>query len=79
MKRFNEFVNEKTQLQIGTEVESEHEDIYDYLQKYFKDKDVEMPISKEEFFMRIAKDHLKELPDYYTRLVNMEKEAEGKN
>jgi len=27
---------------------------------------------------KIAKDHLKEFPDYYTRLLKMEKEAEGK-
>ncbi len=26
----------------------------------------------------IAKDHLDEIPDYYTRLVKMEKEAENK-
>ena len=28
-----------------------------------------------EFAKRIAKDHLDEIPDYYTRLVKMEKEA----
>lgn len=32
-----------------------------------------MPFSKEEFYERIAKAHLKELPDYYYRLKIMEK------
>jgi len=28
---------------------------------------------------KIAKDHLDEIPDYYTRLIKMEKEAEVKH
>lgn len=77
MKKFNEFITEKTQLQIGIEVEKEHEDIYDFFQKYLKEKDIEMPMTKEDFFTRIAKDHLEEITDYYTRLLRMEDEAKN--
>jgi len=76
MKKFTDKINESKQdfepkeLEMGTKIESEHNDVYEYLQDHFKD----MPLTKEDFYQRIAKAHLKELPDYYTRLKIMEKE-----
>ena len=76
MKKFTDKINESKQefnpkeLEMGIDIESEHNDVYEYLQDHFKD----MPISKKEFYERIAKAHLRELPDYYSRLKVMEKE-----
>lgn len=49
---------------------------------YYDPKELEMGIEVEkehtddpEIAKKIAIDHLKELPDYYTRLVKMEKEG----
>jgi len=76
MRTFTEKINEtiepfdKKELEMGIKVESEHNDVYEYLQDHFKD----MPLTKTEFYERIAKAHLKEIPDYYSRLKIMEKE-----
>jgi len=54
-----------SELDMGREVELEHKSTIEYLKKNPNtpvDKAVEM----------IARDHLKELPDYYTRLKKME-------
>lgn len=53
------------QLQMGIRVEHEH--VPDGV-----DEDLGNEMAK-----RIALDHLAECPDYYTRLVKMEKECEG--
>lgn len=62
----------ESQLEMGINVEKEHEDVYDYFSKYLKKHGVKMPLSREKFFEMIAKAHIKELPDYYTRLKKME-------
>ena len=67
------------QLKMGVKVESEHGDIYEQLEKWMDKTYKEyasMPWSKEEFYTKIAKAHLREIPDYYTRLGKMEKEAD---
>lgn len=66
------------QLEMGIDVEEEHENVYDMLQRKLKEQGVEMPIDKEKFYELIAKDHLKELPDYYTKLKEMEKDPREK-
>lgn len=71
IKRFNE--SEDTQLEMGIKIESEHNDVYEFMEKYLKDNDLDMPISKREFYEKIAKAHLREMPDYYTKLAKMEK------
>jgi len=50
------------------------------------EKQIEMGIkveyehtTNEDIARRIALDHLAEIPDYYTRLLKMEKEAKGEN
>jgi hypothetical protein len=78
------------ELELGIKIESEHGDVYDELKnwakKTFQDESVEvmlddkgdpiMPWTEKEFYEKIAKAHLKEIPDYYTRLNKMEKDAE---
>lgn len=34
-----------------------------------------MPFGKKEFYQKIAESHLREIPDYYTRLNKMEKNS----
>lgn len=63
-----------TQLEMGISIESEHGDVYDYIDNYLESFNVPMPCSKEEFYKKIAEAHLREMPDYYTRLSNMESE-----
>lgn len=50
------------QLKMGMKVEREHSDV------------APKGAGAEEFYKKIALAHLKELPDYYTRLAKMEKE-----
>lgn len=72
MKKFS--IVEKTELQMGIEVQSEHEDVYNELKDLLDKSGIKMPWTREEFFKKIAKDHLKEIEDYYTRLKEMESE-----
>jgi len=58
------------ELEMGRKVEMEHKGTIDFLRKNPNaplDKVVEM----------IARDHLKELPDYYPRLKKMEEEGKA--
>lgn len=64
--------SEESELEMGKKVEEEHQDVYDYMVKFLKDHDLKMPLSREKFFTMIAEAHLKELPDYYTKLKKME-------
>lgn len=51
--------------------------IYEELDKWLKKTYQEyysIPWSKKEFYEKIAKAHLREIPDYYDRLEKMEKE-----
>jgi len=61
------------QLKRGIEVEKEHEDLYKYIKATYPD----FKMSLDEFAEWIAKAHLRELKDYYTRLDKMEAEGEA--
>lgn len=62
------------QLKQGIKVEHEHGALYDAMERALKAKGGKMPIDREAFFHGIAKAHVKEMPDYYTRLEKMERE-----
>jgi sulfur relay (sulfurtransferase) DsrC/TusE family protein len=63
-----------TELETGTKIESEHKDTMKFIKEYQK-KYGKLPPA-EEVYKSIAKDHLSEFKDYYTRLQQMEKQAE---
>lgn len=67
------------QVKAGTKVEKEHENLYSFLNAWNEAKDVEFPLSEEEFYQWIAAVHLNEIKDYYDRLAGMEKEAKKSN
>ena len=73
-ERFDEFENQED-LEIGTQIQSEHKPTYDLIKKYF-DENGKLP--PEEFvYKSIASDHIEEIEDYYnssTGLPNWEKE-----
>jgi hypothetical protein len=54
----------------GIAVEKEHKDTYEWIKEYFK-KRGKFP-KPVEVYLRIAHDHLKESPDYYKNLKEME-------
>ena len=56
----------KQELALGTQIESEHRTTYLWI-KSFVEKNGKMP-SEAEVFRAIASDHLKEHPNYYTKL-----------
>lgn len=64
--------NAETQLEKGKKVEEEHEDVYDYFEKFLKKHDLEMPLDRKKFYEMIAKSHIAELKDYYTKLEKIE-------
>jgi hypothetical protein len=75
MKKFTDKINESNEfdpneLEMGIKIESEHNDIYDYLLNNVRS----LPLSARDFYERIAKAHLREIPDYYSRLKIIEKE-----
>lgn len=55
------------ELEMGKKVEMEHAGTI---------KSIAPDVDVEGVAKLIAKDHLKEIPDYYTRLIKMEKQAE---
>lgn len=57
------------QFRMGLAIELEHGNV---------DPETNVTDSDEEITGKIAWAHLKEIPDYYTRLDKMEREAEGK-
>lgn len=63
---------EDPELTKGIKVESEHRDIYDAMKAHLAKYNMEMPWTEDEFFGMVAKDHLREMKDYYTRLAKME-------
>lgn len=71
--RFSESMS-NSELEKGIKVESEHGNIYEEIDFYLESFNIGMPWSKEEFYKKIAQAHLKEIPDYYTRLEKMEGE-----
>jgi hypothetical protein len=68
----------KEELKKGKKVEREHKDTYKILQKkksqqyedyiLYGDKERDDEISRNKFYESIAKDHLKEDKNYYTKL-----------
>jgi len=60
------------QLSMGRKVEKEHKDVFDLMNKAFEDAGAKMPVTEDQFYEMIAKAHLDELKDYYTRLHKME-------
>jgi hypothetical protein len=84
MKKFTNIINESIddnfdpkELEMGIKIESEHGDVYEEL-KNWMDKTYgdysSMPWSEKVFYEKIAKSHLREMPDYYSRLIKMEEE-----
>jgi len=66
-KESEEVISEE--LKMGIKIEKEHLDIYKEL-KGIMGSDI--PWTENEFAEKIARAHLKELKDYYSRLKNME-------
>ena len=62
------------ELIAGIKIEAEHGATYTWMRKYVEAHSGKFP-PVAEYFARIAADHLKEIPDYYTRLAEMEAEA----
>jgi hypothetical protein len=79
LKEAEEQVSEEDQeLATGIETEKEHKDIWDKLVEACGDA---LPFTEEEFYTAIAKAHLNEVSDYYTKLkefVEPVKEIEDK-
>jgi hypothetical protein len=81
---FKDFIKEEEtkidydpeEIKKGIEIEQEHKDLLDLIKDFLKENNLEMPISDEEFYATITRAHLKEIPDYNTRLLKMEEEAE---
>ena len=53
-------------LKFGAKVEEEHKGTYKYIQKTFKETG-KIPSSRQ-IYQSIAKDHLKENPNYYSKI-----------
>ena len=65
---------DKDQVQMGIEVEKEHAPTVKKIREALGE---DLDISNEEIYQMIAEDHLKEFPDYYTRLKKMETQQGG--
>lgn len=83
MRKFTQLNESKEEfdpkeLEMGIKIESEHGDIYEELRDWIDQNQIQqgMPWSKKELYEKIAKAHLREIPDYYSRLTKMEKDAE---
>lgn len=63
------------ELNQGIKEEKEHTEVYNTFVKAIKDKKKESPLTIREFAEQIAKAHLKEDPQYYTKLKKTFKEA----
>lgn len=64
--------DKKEQLTVGIKVEKEHADT---LKKLISDAKKGKIKPLKHYITGIAKDHIKEIEDYYTRLINMENKA----
>jgi rubrerythrin len=68
--------SEEDQLEKGIEVEKEHTDVYELMEDFLKKHDLKMPLTRKEFFEMVAKAHIKEVKDYYDKLIkHVEKHA----
>jgi hypothetical protein len=73
MKSVNDFLNEET-IKGGSTIKPDSE--YDS-EELAKGIEIEMEHTDDEAIAtEIAKDHLTEIPDYYSRLIDMENDAE---
>jgi hypothetical protein len=70
IKNYSEYDKE---LAMGTKIEKEHNDLYDEIEDYFQQRGEKCPWSADHFYAKIAKAHIKEVPDYYSRLKLVEK------
>lgn len=76
LKRFESIDGfDPNELKMGLKIEKEHGDVWRRLDSYLESYNVSMPFTEDEFYELIAKSHLKEIPDYYSRLKIMEKGA----
>lgn len=66
--------SEQSELEKGKQTEKEHKDVYKHIDKDVKEDGI-LDTTFDEFTEGIAKDHIKELPDYYDRLQTMEEDA----
>lgn len=69
----NKLSDSLKQLKMGIEVEKEHDDIYELFKEYLSDNHLKMPMDRKSFFTMIAKKHISEVNDYYTKLKEVEK------
>ena len=65
----------KNQISIGTKIESEHKETVAFIKSYFQEYK-KLP-SNKEIYKHIAENHVAEISDYYTRLIEMEKQVEA--
>jgi len=70
---------DEEQFEIGMKDEKEHDDIWDKLEDFSKEKDVELPFTHKEFTEMIVKAHLNKDPEYYTKEEKMEEEPVEEN
>lgn len=72
MAKFKDYTEYDKELEMGIKIEKEHNDLYNEISDYFKDRNEKCPWTAEHFYEKIAKAHIKEVPDYYTRLKLVE-------
>ena len=63
------------QITIGTKIESEHKETVAFIKSYFQEHK-KLP-SNKEIYKHIAENHVDEISDYYTRLIEMEKQVKA--
>lgn len=82
-KKQREYLNKKSlktfegfneELKIGIQIEKEHGDLYEYFKNFLSERGIDMPMTEDEFAEKIARAHLREMKDYYTKLIKMEGE-----
>ena len=72
-KKAGDGTEPKSELDLGTGVEMEHADTIRWIFDNITGPEAKIPDGfVEEVATKIAQEHLKEMPDYYTRLKEME-------
>lgn len=66
-----------TELEQGKQIEKEHKDVYNDIKQDVQEDDY-LDMTEDEFTEGIAKDHLEEDKNYYTKLKDMEKKSNKK-
>ena len=72
MAKFKDYTEYDKELKMGIKIEKEHNDLYNEISNYFQERGEKCPWTAEHFYEKIAKAHIKEVPDYYTRLKLVE-------